>query len=61
MKKLLKKFKSIFIKDYNDKVLINYRYEMNNISNDGWTRLHYKSMYKKRLKQLKNERHTGLQ
>jgi hypothetical protein len=53
MKKLLKKIKSIFIKEYDDKKLIEYRYEMNNMSNDGWTMKHYKKLYKQRLKQLR--------
>jgi hypothetical protein len=53
MKKLLKKIKSIFLKEYDDKKLIQYRYEMNQMGNDGWTKLHYKNLYKKRLKELK--------
>jgi hypothetical protein len=53
MKKLLKKIKSIFIKEYDDKKLREYRYEMNNMSNDGWTMKHYKSLYKQRLKKLR--------
>lgn len=53
MKTLLKKIKSFFIKEYDDKKLIQYRYEMNHIGNDGWTKLHYKELYKKRLKELK--------
>jgi hypothetical protein len=53
MKNLLKKIKSIFIKNNDDKKLIKYRYEMNNISNDGWTMKHYKTLYKQRLKQLR--------
>jgi len=52
MKKLLKKIKSIFLKEYDDKQLIQYRYEMNQMSNDGWAKLHYKNLYKKRLKQI---------
>lgn len=53
MKKIIKKIKSIFIKEYNDKKLLQYRYEMNHIGNDGWTKLHYKGLYKKRIKELK--------
>jgi hypothetical protein len=53
MKKLLKKIKSIFIKEYDDKKLREYRYEMNNMSNDGWTMKHYKVLYKQRLKKLR--------
>lgn len=53
MKKLLKKIKSIFLKEYDDKKLIQYRYEMNQMSNDGWTKLHYKKLYKKRMSELK--------
>jgi hypothetical protein len=52
MKNLLKKIKSIFIKNYDDKKLMEYRHEMKNMSNDGWTMLHYKMMYKKRIKEL---------
>jgi hypothetical protein len=52
MKKLLKLIKSIFIKKYDDKKLTEYHYEMNNMSNDGWTMKHYKKLYKQRLKQL---------
>ena len=52
MKKLVKIIKSIFIKNYDDKKLREYRYEMNNMSNDGWTMKHYKKLYKQRLKQL---------
>ena len=50
---LLKKIKSIFIKEYDDKKLREYRYEMNNMSNDGWTMKHYKTLYKQRLKKLR--------
>jgi hypothetical protein len=53
MKKLLNKIKSIFIKDSDDKKLREYRYEMNNMSNDGWTMKHYKALYKQRLKKLR--------
>lgn len=52
MKKLLKVIKRIFMKNFNDKKLNEYRYEMNNMSNDGWTMKHYKKLYKQRLKQL---------
>ena len=31
------------------------------MANDGWTKLHYKQLYKKRLKQLKYEKHSSLQ
>jgi hypothetical protein len=55
MKKLLNKLKSIFIKPQNDKKLKEYHYEMNNMSNDGWTMLHYKMLYNKRLKELNKQ------
>jgi len=51
--KLLKKIKSFFIKEYDDVLLRQYVFEMNYDANDGWTKLHYKNLYKKRLKQLK--------
>jgi len=53
MKKILKKIKSIFIKEYDDKILNQYRYEMNQDGNDGWSKLHYKQLYKQKLKELK--------
>jgi hypothetical protein len=30
------------------------KYEIENEDNDGWSKLHYKALYKKRIKQLKN-------
>ena len=54
--KLLKKLKSFFIKEYDDTLLRKYRFEMNCDANDGWEKLHYKSLYKKRLKQLKKSK-----
>jgi hypothetical protein len=55
MKKLLKKIKSIFIKKYDDEKLNKYQYEMNQMSNDGWTKLHYKELYEKTLKELNKQ------
>ena len=52
MKNLLKKIKSMFTKTHDDKKLKEYHYEMNNMSNDGWTMLHYRMLHKKRLKEL---------
>jgi len=54
--KLLKKLKSVFIKEYDDQLLRQYRFEMNLDANDGWTKLHYKNLYKKRLQQLKESK-----
>lgn len=37
-----------------DSTLAKYFGEMNNNRNDGWTRLHYKELYLKRLNKIKN-------
>ena len=56
MKNLLNIIKSFFVKEnYDDKKLREYRFEMNNLSNDGWTMKHFKKLYKQRLKQLKQK------
>ena len=55
MKNLLKKIKSMFTKTHDDKKLKEYHYEMNNMSNDGWTMLHYRMLHKKRLKELNKQ------
>jgi outer membrane lipoprotein-sorting protein len=39
-----------------DSKLQNYYGEMNNDSNDGWTKSHYKQLYEKRLKVLKRKK-----
>jgi hypothetical protein len=38
----------------NDSKLKKLKYEFENEDNDGWSKLHYKSLYKKRIKQLKD-------
>jgi hypothetical protein len=55
MKKLISKLKSLFSKQILDKKLRYYHWEMNNLSNDGWTMSHYKKMYETRLKQINNK------
>ena len=37
-----------------DRKLKKLKYEIENEDNDGWSKLHYKALYKKRIKQLKN-------
>ena len=55
MKNLLKIIKLFLFKTYDDKKLNEYHHEMKNMSNDGWTMLHYKKLYKKRLKELNKQ------
>lgn len=55
MKKLLTRLKEIFKGKMNDEKLRYYFWEMNNLSNDGWTMSHYKKMYESRLKQINNK------
>ena len=38
-----------------DTKLSQYRFEMNDFANDGWSREHYKKMYEARLAQLLKE------
>ena len=38
-----------------DTKLSQYRFEMNDFANDGWSRAHYKKMYEDRLAQLLKE------
>lgn len=38
-----------------DPKLSQYRFEMNDFANDGWSRAHYKKMYEDRLAQLHKE------
>ena len=38
-----------------DTKLSQYRFEMNDFANDGWSREHYKKMYEDRLAQLHRE------
>jgi hypothetical protein len=38
-----------------DPKLSQYRFEMNNESNDGWSKEHYRKMHEDRLKQLMKE------
>jgi hypothetical protein len=37
-----------------DRLLVKYKYEMENGSNDGWTKIHYTRLYEERLAQLKS-------
>lgn len=55
MKKIVETIKKIFKKEIKDDRLRYYHWEMNNISNDGWTKLHFKKLYNIRLKQLNNK------
>lgn len=43
----------------NDKELKRLKYEMDNEDNDGWSKLHYKHLYEKRKKQLKENFNTS--
>ena len=55
MKKIIESVKKLFKKKVKDDKLRYYLWEMNNISNDGWTKLHYKKLYETRLKELNNK------
>jgi hypothetical protein len=55
MKKIISKLKNLFSKQITDDKLRYYHWEMNNLSNDGWTMSHYKKMYDTRLKQINNK------
>jgi hypothetical protein len=53
MKKLIQKIKSLFIKKYYDAKLAKYKWESTHEANDGWTKLHYKNLYKQRKSLLR--------
>jgi len=55
MKKLISKLKKLFSKKITDDKLRYCHWEMNNLSNDGWTIMHYKNLYKKRKTQINNK------
>lgn len=52
MNKLINWIKNLFVKNLNDRLLNSYKFESNSDSNDGWTKAHYKNLYKQRRKIL---------
>ena len=41
-----------------EKLLLQFKFEMNHDGNDGWTKEHYKMMYEKKLKEIEAIGHT---
>lgn len=52
MNKIINWIKNLFVKNLNDKLLNTYKFEANLDANDGWTKAHYKNLYKQRRKIL---------
>lgn len=52
MNKLINWIKNLFEKNLNDRMLNTYKLEANSDRNDGWTKAHYKNLYKQRRKIL---------
>lgn len=42
-------------KEIKDSKLSNYKFEINDDANDGWTKEHYRKMYELRLEKLQKE------